>query len=358
MNIDFHYGVVFYLARLAGLPSPDATKVAHACQYVDDATTHGLLKFKDGQTFDRIASAHELYDFVHNAENEQNRIVWVPFHFLPGLEGQSVEEQAICRPNSAVAQDLMTVTLQASGLDNGLHRLGVGLHTYIDTWAHQGFSGMVSDVNRIVKLVGDDHPEDTWRAKLFAELKKVVNTTEAIAIDQFSGLGHGAALHFPDLPWANWSYTTKSGKIVHRANLPDFLEAADMAFKVISAHFRKSDDFRSQQSMSAQAKASLSALLAKNQNHDANTRLTNFADALKSGALSGVTEHLPDYIAKGPGSWKALATGLTSDDDSGDPPIWTDGFEKSDYRKFHDAVKEQRFEVVQRILPKRGLRLA
>ena len=50
MNIDFHYGITYVLARLAGLNAEDSKIVAHSSQYVDDATTHGILHFSGGET--------------------------------------------------------------------------------------------------------------------------------------------------------------------------------------------------------------------------------------------------------------------------------------------------------------------
>ena len=106
MNIDFHYGVIYVVSRLGGLDPAQAQTVAHACQYIDDSTVPGLLKFIDGETFDRLASAHQMFDYA-NADDDQNRVTWVPFHFLPAGEGQTLEEKAICRPNSDVAKTMV-----------------------------------------------------------------------------------------------------------------------------------------------------------------------------------------------------------------------------------------------------------
>lgn len=84
MNIDFHYGIIYVVSRLAGMYPADAKTIAHACQYIDDATTTGILVFEEGQTFDRFASAHESFDY-HNCLDPENRMVWAPFHFLPGI---------------------------------------------------------------------------------------------------------------------------------------------------------------------------------------------------------------------------------------------------------------------------------
>ena len=62
MNIDFHYGVVYLVARIAGMTPIDAETVAHAGQYVDDSTTTGVLAFEGGETFERFASAHKVVD--------------------------------------------------------------------------------------------------------------------------------------------------------------------------------------------------------------------------------------------------------------------------------------------------------
>lgn len=73
MNIDFHYGVIYVTSRLAGMSQEQAQIVAHSCQYVDDATTPGILEFSGGETFDRFASAHKLFDY-RNVLNQG--IVW------------------------------------------------------------------------------------------------------------------------------------------------------------------------------------------------------------------------------------------------------------------------------------------
>lgn len=358
MNIDFHYGVIYAVARIAGLPSEQAQVVAHACQYIDDSTVPGLLKFSGGETFDRFASAHKMIDYA-NMDNDQNRVVWVPFHFLPAAQGTTLEEKAICRPNSAVAKQMVRRALQQHAADNGLHRLGVTLHVYVDTWAHQGFSGTESKYNRASSLHGDDHDETTWLEKLRRHVEDVVGEAESTALDLVSGLGHGAALHFPDMPWAKWEYVNGHGHKVVRDNLPDFIEAADMACKVIQAFLAKTEDFEGQRGLPAQSKADLLEVLSSNREHDENKRFEALKVRIASGAIDGIAEAIPPYLAKGPGSWKAVATGIDATHGDGDVvPDWTPAFETSDYRRFHDAVKEHRYVVTQEILPAAGVRLA
>ena len=358
MNIDYHYGVIYVVSRIGGLDQKQAQVVAHACQYIDDSTVPGLLKFAGGETFDRFASAHRMFDYK-NADNDENRVVWVPFHFLPGAQGATLEEKAICRKNSDVAKTMVRHALARRSEPNGLHRLGVALHVYVDTWSHQGFSGTESDYNKLSWLVGDDHDEATWLGKLKAAAGVLEDNLKARALDIISGLGHGAALPFPDMPWAKWKYVNGHGHPVERDNLPDFIEAADMACKVVQAFVAQTQDFEAQKGLPAKSKEDLKNLLGSNRDHDEGKRFDVFRESVAAGAVDGTKDVIPIYVAKGPHSWKAKATGIEAvHDDGSQKPAWTPGFEISDYRMFHDAVKEHRFVVTQEILSAAGVRLA
>ncbi len=357
MNIDFHYGVIYATSRLAGLNKNDAQIVAHSCQYVDDATTNGLLTFSGGETFERFASAHEMCDYK-NALDAENRVIWVPFHFLPAGEGNTLEDKAVCKPDSSIARAMVKKALGRHEAGNALHRLGVSLHVYIDTWAHQGFSGIVSDNNKLLFLEGDDHDHNTWLGKLTDALVTAGHNIGTVTLDAISGLGHGAALHFPDMPWAKWTYTNANQLQVKRDNLADFIQAADMACKVVQGFINKNLNYENEPGMNTSAKASLQKILENNRDHDPKNRLDVFINAVANGEIPGLKEDIPAYIDKGFGSWKHAATGISEVDDGGVEPTWSNDFEESNYRKFHDATKEHRYVVTQEILPAFNLRLA
>ncbi|HZZ10714.1 MAG TPA: DUF6765 family protein [Paraburkholderia sp.] len=357
MNIDFHYGVMYIVARVGGMTPGEAITVAHACQYVDDATTSGILRFAGGETFERFATAHKLFDYA-NTENDQNRLVWTPFHFLPAGEGETLQEKAICRPNSGVAREVVRRAIQRRGSETGLHRLGVTLHTYVDTWAHQGFAGIESPINRVHRLEAQDCNEQGWLEHLTRATRHLIDRLEEDVLTIALPVGHGAALHFPDQPWAIWNYTDGRGAHIQRHNLPEFVEAADMSCRAIRAYVAGSEDFETQPGMPDDVKAALTSLLDTNRNLNDRKRLQAICEAVKAGVIPGLAESIPDYLAKGLGSWKYKATGLQADDDSGERPPWSPIFEKSDYRRFHDAVKEHRFVTTQEILPAHGLRIA
>src|SRR3569832_2417947 len=249
--------------------------------------------------------------------------------------------------------------LHVNAASNALHRLGVTLHVYVDTWAHQGFSGTESNHNKLIFLVGDEHDEQTWLGKLKAQCGEFEDTLKAGALDIISGLGHGAALHFPDLPRATWKNINAHGHHVERNNLPDFIEAADMACKVVQAFVARTEEFVMLKGLPTKAKADLGKVLAGNRDHDEKVRFNVFCDKVAAGTIDGIKEAIPPYVPKGPGSWKDAATGIQAvHDDGAQLPQWSPAFETSDYRKFHDAVKEHRFIVTQEMRPGAGGRRA
>jgi len=358
MNIDFHYGVVYVVSRLAGFGQAEAQTIAHACQYVDDSTVPGVLEFSGGQSYDRFASAHKMLDYK-NAQNSSDKLVWAPFHFLPGGEGDTLEDKSICRPNSQIAQAMVKRAIEGRNAENGLHRLGITLHVYVDTWAHQRFTGTISDHNIVRSLKSDDHDDATLLGKLKSYAKAKEDAIASDVIDLLSKLGYGAALHFPDLRWAKWEYTNGHGIPIRRENLDIFIEAADMAYRAARGFRNGNIDYLTEKGLSDDTLAALRGLLESSRSEDPDVRLATFMKAVANGAIPDIQEEIPEYVGKGPRSWKHAATGITEvETDGDDRPEWSAMFENSDYRKFHDAVKEHRFVVMQEILPAHGIRLA
>lgn len=358
MNKDFHYGIVFIVARIAGLDPREARTVAHACQYVDDSTVSGVLHFAEGQTYERFASAHSMLDY-RNFRNRADKLVWAPFHFVPGGDGGNFEERTTCRADSRIARRMMQRAIDDRAGANALHRLGVALHAYVDTWAHQGFIGVRSDLNVVHELERFDHrPRSlfTMLANSWAIVKDVVKQS---VVNIVLRLGHGAALHHPDLPWLHWRYVNGKGQRISRENLDQFVDAADAAHKAIVAFRTGSPDFTVAPGLPTDAKKALRELMASNRGEDEDERLGEIAAHLATGRIPGLAESLPIYVAKGIGSWKHNATGIaTAGSDLALRPEWSAAFEDSDYRKFHDALKEHRFHMMHVLLPSAGLRIA
>ena len=357
MNIDFHFGIIYVVSRLAGMGPADAKTVAHACQYIDDSTTKGPLVFAEGQTFDRFATAHETFDYLNTIDSD-SRLVWAPFHFLPGGEGTSFDKRVVCRKDSRIAREMVRGYLAAPRQDNSLHGLGVLLHTYVDTWAHQGFSGTESPHNAVHHFESENYTAADLTKKVESFIEAANSRLEGELIDLTVKVGHGAALHFPDLPWFKWRYRNGFDEEIERNNLPDFVDAAMMAYKVVKAFLVGETDIAGIDAMNEEHVARIEDVLKSNRSEDPNERLEQISHQLCSGKMDEIPEPLPAYVSKGPGSWKHLATGLSTIDDGHHAPSWSQEFEDSDYRKYHDAVKRHRMDVTTYLLPRFGIRLA
>ena len=167
MQIDGHHTLTYVTARLAGYSRPKASIIAYSAQYVDDATNAGIINFKNGAMYKRISSAHKMLDY-RNSDELANHQVWVPFHFLPGNGGKRAGEnpegtfirKLVCFPDSHVARDMLRACARDMGKSYALHRLGITMHVYADTWAHQGFAGVNHKINEVRKLATTNKTKD------------------------------------------------------------------------------------------------------------------------------------------------------------------------------------------------------
>ena len=173
--------------------------------------TANLMKM--GGVLYGIATAHHAKDAVINNamdKKEEQRRVWVPFHFIPGAEGASFSEKLLCIKDSPVANEMMQhhVDYAINGASFGLELLGIGAHVYMDTFSHYGFSGISSEYNAVdgdsfeYPDIKDKQVESYITAKLDKFFTKYGTKCISCFGEQLSGaLGHGAVATFPDRPF-------------------------------------------------------------------------------------------------------------------------------------------------------------
>lgn len=129
MQKDTHFYLTYAIARQIGIDKDVAERIAWADQFTDELTEgdiHGI------QTQSAV---------LGNWDDAQIQMsVLVPFHFLPG---DSNDHPWMTTPDSTRAKILITEALE-SGDE---YRLGIALHTYQDTFSHQGFSGWREELN-------------------------------------------------------------------------------------------------------------------------------------------------------------------------------------------------------------------
>jgi hypothetical protein len=366
MQIDFHHTVTYCVARIAGFDRERAGIIAHASQYVDDAIEEGTVKFDNGMVFEQISSAHKTLDY-RNLEQLANKQVWIPFHFLPGndslpagsYQGDDPVDRTICRPNSYVARDMLRECIRAQQSPFGLHRLGISMHVYADTWAHQGFTGINHHINRASKLLdanGEIDPRKQERIRQFYTEKSVgqqiIDRVTGLFVSGMLPLGHGAVLSYPDKPFLTWGYTNGWGEVIHRDNPTDFLTAAQQMCEWLQRYLLGTID-AAVPGLPPRDRDLIAETIANTTDWEGKVRHDRWLDLIRAGKFSFGADDAIDYIATGKGSWLHDAFGDVSphDRDPRDLHPYDPRFLHSNWKLFHDALLAHRSFVIHELLP-------
>lgn len=255
MQEDMHYYGTYAMARAAGLEVKHAEIIAYAAQYVDDSTANDSEVHQDGGMFQTIATAHTNAEAIGNAvaDHTEQRQVWIPFHFFPGNEGNTLSEKLACVKDSELAQEMVKNHIRhaVSVKDEyGLTLIGIMAHVYADTFSHYGFSGVSSRNNEVdgesfelevnnlevrAYVMGKFSSFLTKYTPTFI-IKNYRNIASEGASAVTGALGHGAVGTYPDRPFLKWSFNFKkedrsSGT---RDNPTTFLEGCEKLHKAFS----------------------------------------------------------------------------------------------------------------------------
>lgn len=185
MDIEYHYWGTALIAQAAGLTEEEVEILAYCSQYVDDNDTI-------------IEVYNDIYDVkpVFQSTVSQTLNILMPkedlmkiypvFHFVPGDQGHAVKRKDAkfhilnTTPDSANVRMIMdeaiarAIEMHTAGDTSGLYALGIAVHVYADTWAHQNFIG--------------------W-----------YNSFNSMGRDLAPNIGHADALHSPDWIGYRWS---------------------------------------------------------------------------------------------------------------------------------------------------------
>lgn len=357
MQIDFHHATTYVAARIAGFDSKRAAIIAHAAQYVDDATSDGPVRFSNKFLYQRISPAHKMID-TRNTRDLDNHQVWIPFHFLPGNGGMAaganpsgkMVQRLVCTPDSPIARDMVRQAIVESHKPYGLHRLGITMHVYADTWAHQGFAGLLDRINEVenVKETGNS---DVFKSGLGTFVRDFLD-------DAIPPLGHGRATIFPDMPFLKWQYRNHQGEIIERDNTKDFCKAANEMCKAMQRYLLADPNARTSGINDSDMKK-IKMLFTETRDKEGSSRHNRWLAEIRKGTFSfgaadthymGKEQHKENVGSAR--SWKKQALGTTANLQSYQ---YRASFLKSDWKLFHDAVMAHRFYVVNELLPAYGI---
>jgi len=382
MQVDMHYYGTYCLARTAGLTQEASHIIANAAQFVDDNAQQTEIELDDASSCDVCATAHHTLD-ISNINKDDQRQVWVPFHFLPGNEGHEFTAKLVCRKDSLIAQQMCANHLSLSQKSYFLPLIGIMAHVYGDTFAHYGFSGVSSRKNRLVNdsfefqeslseeiknyIVGkkeqffnDYKPimENIKVKKKRDKLSRIIDSVKKLlqqkfdilqstAAEQFSGaLGHGAAVTFPDRPFLEWRFTYENGNDSGWHNNPEtFLEYSEKIhrlFKQIADNhpqWAETAQYQEWEKLAPKIDNILRLQGAKEQ------RINAWEDAAKKGDLLNLPEKIPTYK-----DWNQGFQNLKESDSQQvmEHPIYG----------FYQAASYHRWYVLRELLPEHGLMVA
>ena len=354
MQIDGHHTMTYIAARLAGYTKRKASVIAYSAQYVDDATNSGVIRFDNDAMYSRISSAHKMLDY-RNADELANHRVWVPYHFLPGNGGKPAGEnpngtfvrKLVCYPDSHVARDMLRACAADSDKPYALHRIGITMHVYADTWAHQGFAGVNHKINEVNKIKSNNKSID----------KSFINKITNFFVSKSFPLGHGGALSHPDRPSLVWEYRNGLKEKVTRSNPDIFIDAVDKMCRAMQC-FRQNDasmDIESMPGLEQKDRKKIFSLIKSIKGDSGDIRHQKWIEEIKKGSFSFGQENI-SYTAKGKGSWKHKSIGQLLAADSGrEVFVFNSAFMSSNWKHFHDALQAHRFDVLHDILPKYGI---
>lgn len=372
MDRDMHYYGTYAMARAAGIARDAAIFIATAAEYVDDCTdTTAETVHPLGARFEHQRTAHHPTAFAPNNNLDDQIRVWVPFHFLPGAQGKSFHEQLVCRKDSAVARAMVDHHLALADRPFALELMGMTAHVYADTFAHYGFSGISSPLNRVnpssIEIVGDD-PLVKSLAKskfaaffarfdrhgsLIAKVGHVVDRAICIGAEAATGaLGHGAVATFPDQPYLMWRYAYERADLwssdphVERRNVIDFSDACRALHSMFSRFVNARPDLADRSAMRkfSNVEEMVAAILNLAQGRD--QRTSEWRKGLAAGEFTGQSgEAVPDYD---PAPWRQQMLSL---DKLATP---ADALQVPAYR-FHEAAAMHRQYILRELLPERGI---
>lgn len=350
MQLDFHFYAVYALCRCCGMAPKHAKTIAYASQHTDDAKYEHALEFENGGRFRQVLSAHKFVDPDVLSKEAQYRI-YVPFHFLPGLQGEGFHDKMICRKDSGLAKTMLKKVHELTQKPYAFQRFGIALHVYADTFSHSGFLGLQHPLND-VEDVDVKNESGGGIARLFKKWFR--EFTEALAPQ----IGHTEAAHLPDEPFRHWGFAmVQQDCNEERKNWELCTKACKAVYDAIQAFLAQPDmekyvqgDIIPWKTVSPQCKA----LFRKK--GELEKRCDNWKRAINDSKFGFACQPEDQNLTYDDREWFRKAVKILGVDDQGKERFERlSRFEFSDWKYFHDAAASHRFYVLNELLAPHGI---
>jgi hypothetical protein len=176
MDIEFHYWITGIIAREAGFDEDEARIIAYSSQFVDENDVSVTVEDK--------ASGEKYVNFITQTLNilkpkSELLRVYPIYHFIPGHPEAATARRRDGKmhlfnttPNSRFANEILKNAFEAEE-EVRLYRIGIATHGYVDSWAHQNFTGWHESFN-------------------------------AVGLNPIPNIGHADAQHHPDWVGHRW----------------------------------------------------------------------------------------------------------------------------------------------------------
>ena len=177
MEIEFHYFITKGIALRADFNDEQAEIIAHASQLTDDNVRQYCINRGKPDEFKNFIS------FTYNILKPRKTLlhIYSLFHFIPG-DYKNAEKRTDKKihpfnttPDSRNAAKILELAFNTSSL----YRMGIAVHAFADTWAHQNFTGLFDEFNAMPGItaslspnvghsdagVKPEYPACTWEDK-------------------------------------------------------------------------------------------------------------------------------------------------------------------------------------------------
>jgi hypothetical protein len=332
LDIEFHYYLTYLIAARAGFGKNDLRILAYSSQYTDD--NNGMML---GKPYRVKRPNGDIYDHrisqTLTAVKKDCLAVYPLFHFVPGNPSvanrhiNGAENSLVTTPDSPFANQLLDEAIQT----NDFYRVGIAAHAFVDTWSHQDFASVL----------------DSRFNGIAASEKLMENESFLSALQRIftPGVGHGDAYTCPDIPTLEWTDPRLEQSRI--SNRPRVLQAAARLFgklrRMVDPSCGDAALASDARSLCEDFETALGEPSASPSKQAEKARLVRYQNLATKVAYGGIA--MPEYDSS---KWfnaaarhipKSRVAGRSSRKPSQDVYMFRDGYTKSDWFLFQEAVK-------------------